>query len=221
MVTDYEISVVVPAYNERDNLPGLIEAYKQAKGKVKFQLMIVDNGSSDGTAEYLKGVLKKKGNSFIKVLTIKKNIGYGYGLYQGLLNCDADVIGGSHADMQCPPGDVFRGYELYKKHKGGVVVKGHRVGRAWKPMVLTNGLQYYTFTVLLKWLDDINGQPKIFNRVLLETFHNPPLGFTFDLYIQYMALKKGYKIIPFTVKFLKRLQGESKGGEMQFLESRF
>lgn len=214
MATNYELSIAIPAYNERENLPSLIREYRKAKKDVRFQLVIVDNGSSDGTAEFLKRVVKKKGNSFIKAVTVKKNIGYGYGILQGLLSCDADVIGWSHADMQCPPEDVFRGYKLYMKQAGNVLVKGHRVGRSWKHRVFTYGLQHFASTVLLRWFDDINGQPKIFNRKLLETFRNPPLKFSFDLYVQYKAKQVGYKVVPFTVNYLRRVHGESKGGDV-------
>lgn len=214
-----ELSIVVPAYNECLNLPLVIDAYKRAKKGVRFQLVIVDNGSSDGTAEYLETALKKKKtNSFIKVVTVTKNIGYGYGIYQGLLNCDAEAIGWSHADMQCPAEDVFKGYELLRKQTGNVLVKGHRVGRHWNPMILTKGLEFYASALLLKRLDDINGQPKLFDRALLETFHNPPLGFTFDLYVQYKALKKGHTVVPFGVHFLERARGVSKGGELPLLK---
>lgn len=214
MATTYELSIAIPAYNERRNLPDLIKAYRGLKNGIRFQMVIVDNGSSDGTAEYLKDVLKKKENSWIKVVTVKKNIGYGYGLYQGLLGCDADAIGWSHADLQNPPEDVFKAYALYRQHGGKAFVKGHRVGRHWKPTLFSNGLGLVAQAILMRRLDDINGQPKVFNRELLATFQEPPHGFTFDLYVQYKAVQNGYKVVPFYVEFLRRLHGESKGGEV-------
>ncbi|MBW2968070.1 glycosyltransferase family 2 protein [Candidatus Woesearchaeota archaeon] len=211
----FELSIAVPAYNEKKNLPVLIRKYREAKRDVRFQLVIVDNGSSDGTAEFLAREIKKKDNRFIKVATVKKNIGYGYGINQGLKACDADIIGFSHADMQCDPKDVFRAYRLYrklaKKHRNlKILVKGHRTGRYWKQMVLSRGLQAFSTLVLMRMLNDINGQPKIFPRRLFDTFKRPPLEFSYDIYVQYKAKKNGYVVYPFKVDFRQRLHGHSK-----------
>ncbi len=213
-----ELSIAVPAYNERKNLPGLIEAYRNVKGKVKFQMVIVDNGSSDGTAEYLKKAVKMKDNNFIKVVTVKNNIGYGYGIHQGLLGCDADVIGWSHADMQCPAEDVFKGYNIYKEHTGKVLVMGHRVGRHWKHTLFSTTLQHFASAVLVKRFDDLNAQPKIFDKGLLKSFRNLPLEFSFDLYVQYRAKQMGYNVVSFDVSFLRRAHGESKGADVSVLK---
>ncbi len=211
MTDKYELSIVVPAYNERKNLPILIEKYREEKKGVKFQFVIVDNGSSDDTGEYLAKEIKKKNNSFIKVVTIKKNIGYGYGINQGLKNCDADIIGWSHADMQCSPNDVFKGYNLYKKlNNPYILVKGHRYGRYWKSLILSCGLMVFASIILLKKFDDINGQPKVFNKDLIKSFKIPSLGFSYDLYVQYIAIKKGYKVRGFKVFFHERKFGISK-----------
>ena len=114
MKEEYELSIVIPAYNELESLPYLLEDYHEEKKNVKFQLVIVDNGSTDGTAEYLKKECSKKENKFIKVVTVERNIGYGHGIHQGLMACDANVVGWSHGDLQCDPNDVFRGYKIFK-----------------------------------------------------------------------------------------------------------
>ncbi|MAE13600.1 glycosyl transferase family 2 [Candidatus Woesearchaeota archaeon] len=211
MESTYELSIVVPAYNEAKSLPSLIERYSKAKANIPFQLVIVDNGSRDETADYLKKETKKKQNGFIKIVTVKKNIGYGYGIHQGLKACDGRLIGWSHADLQCSPEDVFKGYNLFRKiNKRKTLIKGNRKGRDWKPLVLTYGLSTYASLILLHIFDDINGQPKIFPRELLQTMKRPPLGFSYDLYIQYKALQKGYKVRSFTVVFEQRMHGISK-----------
>lgn len=207
----YELSIVLPSYNEVRSLPYLIEKYRVSKQDINFQLVIVDNGSSDGTQDFLKKELSKKKNDFIKRITIKKNIGYGNGIHQGLKECDGEVIGWSHADLQCPPKDVFRGYNLYKKiNNKFVFVKGERKGRDWKSLILTHGLTIYANLVLLRRFNDHNGQPKIFNKELLTKFKNPPKGFSYDLYSQYIGLKNNYKVYSFDVIFENRKFGVSK-----------
>jgi len=207
----YELSIVVPAYNERESLPLLIEKYKEAKKDVGFQLVVVDNGSSDGSWEFLNQEIKKAGNEFIKLVKIEKNIGYGNGIHQGLKKCNAEVIGWSHADLQCSPDDIFKAYKIYSSQKNKkILVKGNRKGRDMKSLILTYGLAVYSIFILWKIFDDTNGQPKLFPKKLLLTFENPPKAFSYDLYAQYKALKNNHKVISFPVIFEKRHFGISK-----------
>lgn len=204
----YALSIVVPSYNEVKSLPSLIKRYNAARKNVNFQLVIVDNGSSDGTDKYLKKAVKV--HKWIKITRVNKNIGYGNGIHIGLNCCDGDIIGWSHADLQCPPEDVFRGYRLYKRISKKAFVKGYRRGRNWKSLILTYGFAIYSSLVLLSFFDDINGQPKIFHRDLLKTFKNPPKGFSYDLYAQYKAIRNNYKVYSFPVIFKDREFGLSK-----------
>jgi glycosyltransferase involved in cell wall biosynthesis len=207
----YLLSIAVPAYNELKSFPLLIEKYKEAKKDTNFQLVIVDNGSNDGTWEYLSKIKLKKENDFIKIVKIDRNIGYGNGIHEGLKQCEGEVIGWSHADLQYSPNDVFKGYGLYKKINNKLAfIKGHRIKRDKKALILTYGLAIYSTILLFKIFDDINGQPKLFNRELLSNFHNPPKGFSYDLYAQYIAKKNSYKVYHFEVLIEKRIFGISK-----------
>jgi len=208
----YELSIVIPSYNEIKNIPILIDKYREEKGDVNFQLVIVDNGSSDGTAEYLKQ--KCSMNKFLKVVTVKRNIGYGYGINEGLKACDADIIGWSHGDLQCSPKDVFRAYEVFRSYGENdwseLLVKGHRINRNSMPQFIADVLRLLATLILFKRFDDINAQPKIFPRKLIDTFMRPPRGFSYDLYVQYKALKMGYQMEKFEVIFEDRKFGVSK-----------
>lgn len=207
----YELSTVMPCYNEIKALPQLIERYSNVKNNINYQFVIIDNGSTDGTWDYLQKVIQDPKNDFIKIIRIKKNIGYGNGLFIGLKECDAEIVGWSHGDLQCPPEDVFKAYAIYKDiNNKKVIVKGKRKVRNWKELLLSYGLDFYIFIVLFRVLNDINGQPKVFSRDFLNSFKNPPKEFSFDLYVQYKAIKEGYDITSFPVKYEKRIYGFSK-----------
>lgn len=207
----YELAITVPAYNEAKGLPELIAQYRAAKKNVAFQLVLVDNGSTDETQKVLKKEMSKPENSFVSTVYVKNNIGYGNGIHQGLRACNAPVIGWSHADHQCSPKDVFKGYNMYKKSATKkVLVKGHRIRRDWKSLILTYGFAIYSSLILHYIFDDINGQPKIFSRKLFETFRHPPKGFSYDIFVQYRAKRAGFKVKPFYVSFEKRIFGMSK-----------
>ena len=221
MDTKYKFSLVIPCYNEIEGLSQLIDRYYQAKKDLDFQLVIVDNGSNDGTYDYLQTELKKPKNQFIKFVKIDKNIGYGYGIFKGLKNCDADIIGWSHGDLQCAPEDVFKAYSRYiQLNNKKAVVKGQRQSRYWKDLVLSYGLDVYTLLVLFRTFNDMNGQPKVFHKDFLKTFIRPPLGFTFDLYSQNKAYQNGYSVHCFRVDYPKREFGLSKWAYSTFAKAK-
>ncbi len=208
----YDFSLVVPSYNEAKSLPMLIDEYKTKKMDLKFQLVVVDNGSVDDSSSFLQSLTGKVEYSFVKVVSIEKNIGYGNGIYQGLLQADAPVIGWTHADLQTPAEDPFIAYEILNKNTAnGVIsfVKGHRRKRAFIPKIITLGLQIFSYFTLSVKLDDINGQPKVFSRDLLNSLTNPPLKFSFDTFVQYKAIKNKYNVITFPVDFKDREFGVS------------
>jgi len=208
---NYELSIVIPCYNEIKGLPLLIENYRETMKNINFQLIIVDNGSKDGTWDYLQSEIKKPKNEFIKAIKIENNIGYGYGIQKGLESCNSENIGWSHGDLQCSPKDVFRAYLIYKGFNDKkILIKGYRKCRNWKELFLSCGLDIYTLLILFRIYNDINGQPKILHRNLLQSFRNPPKGFTYDLFVQHQALKRDYKIYSFRVYYKKRIYGLSK-----------
>ena len=142
---------------------------------------------------------------------LEKNIGYGYGIHQGLKACDADVIGWSHADLECNPADVFVAYNMFKNAPNTkILVKGHRYGRNWKSLILTHALTVFSAIFLLTIFDDINGQPKVFHKDLFNKFKRPPNGFSYDLYVQYKAKKNKYNVLTFNIFFGERKFGFSK-----------
>lgn len=207
----YELSIAIPCYNEVESLPLLLEAYRNAKKDLKFQLVIVDNGSNDGTWQYLNKEIKKPEKNFIKIIQINKNIGYGYGIQKGLENCDAEIIGWSHGDLQCSPEDVFKAYKIYQQYNNPkILIKGRRIGRDWKSVFRAYWLEIYATLVLWRIYDDINGQPKLFHHNLFLSFKNPPKESSYDLYVQNKALRLGYKVKSFEVLFPDREFGFSK-----------
>lgn len=200
------LSVIVPCYNEERNLPLLASRFSKALRGIKAELVLVNNGSTDNSQYVLEKLMKKY--RFVKCVVIRKNIGYGHGIMMGLKHAKGSVLAYTHADMQCDPFDVRKAYELFQKARNKkILVKGSRKGRF---SVLTAGFHTLAALMFLRKYDDINGQPKVFHKKLLDEFRKPPLGFQFDFYIQHKALDNGCTIASFPVKFTKRKYGYSK-----------
>ncbi|MGH2537092.1 MAG: GtrA family protein [Candidatus Promineifilaceae bacterium] len=208
-----DLSIVLPCYNEGPNIPLILERLRPFWPAERFELILVDNGSTDSSAALLAAECARPGNPFLRVVTVPRNIGYGHGLMSGLRAAEAPLLAYSHADIQTPPEDVFRAYHLLAERgldPAETLVKGRRINRPASALRLTNGLAWVAQLALGQPMDDINGQPKLFPRRLLASLSHPPAGFAFDTYLLYVARLQGLACVDFPVDFGARLHGESK-----------
>ena len=99
-------SIVVPVYNEEDNVPKLTKEITDVMSLLgkPYELIYVDDGSKDGSLEALKTV--RKGNANIRVLVFEKNCGQSAALEAGIRNSRGEVIITLDADLQNPPEEI-------------------------------------------------------------------------------------------------------------------
>lgn len=169
---------------------------------------MVDNGSTDGTAQEFRRLLPRY--PFAKVVTVKKNRGYGYGILQGLKASSGDYLGWTHADLQTDPKDTIRAIALLGEADGrDVFIKGVRRGRPIFDRAFSACMGLYFSLYLKKALYEINAQPTIFSRSFFGRWQNPPDDFSFDLYAYYLAKTSRVKIVRIPVSFAKRVHGHS------------
>ena len=205
-------SVVLPCYNEADNLLNIIEKFRVFVKAWDFELILVDNGSSDGTYNVLSEIKEQKFNNFIKVVHINQNKGYGYGIQKGLESASGEILAYTHADDQTDPQDVFRAFDFINKqglNHRRILIKGRRLGRS-KKLLTTKWLSFLANFVLGMDYDDINGQPKVFGRSFLEHLDLEVNNFSYDLFILFCAHRSSFEVYDINVNFNKRLHGESK-----------
>ena len=205
-----QLSIVVPCYNEEKNMPLIVEKFKKAKpGKLNVELILVDNGSTDNSGKIIRKFAKENRN--IKTVEIKKNIGYGNGISTGLKKASGVFVCWTHADLQTDIADTITAYKIAIKQKNPekCFVKGKRKGRPFFDVFFTVGMSAFETLFLKSFLYDINAQPNLFHRDLLDKTKNCPDDFSFDLYFYYMAKKLNYKIVRFPVLFFKRIHGTS------------
>lgn len=201
-------SVVVPCYNEAPNIRPLLEAFASARGTADFELVMVDNGSSDGTAEELARALPLY--PFARSVKVDVNRGYGFGILSGLNAASGEYVGWTHGDLQFGAGSVFEAAELIGKAGGGkVFAKGLRSGRPLLDRFFTAGMSLFETLLMGAPLRDINGQPTLFHRSLMEAWKDPPRDFSLDLYAYASAAKAGFRMVRFRVENLDRTRGVS------------
>lgn len=202
------LSIVVPCYNEKDNIPLLLKRFNDVGKGEDWEVILVDNGSTDGSAQVLAELLPDY--PFARSVTVEVNQGYGYGILQGLKECQGEYIGWTHADMQTDPGDIIKALRIIEEERGLVFVKGNRKGRPLFDQFFTFGMSIFESCYLHEKLYDINAQPNIFPKVFYHEWEDAPSDFSLDLYALYMARKKGLKVIRFPVIFPERVHGTSK-----------
>ena len=202
------LSIVIPCYNEEDNIPLILKRFDEVIKREDIEVILVNNGSTDNSAQIINDLLPNY--PFVKTVSVKINQGYGYGILQGLKVATGKYVGWTHADMQTDPNDVIRALKIIEesdfKH---IFVKGNRKKRPLFDTFFTLGMGCFETLLLGKVLWDINAQPNIFSRELIDNWQNPPYDFSLDLFALYEAKDKNFKIIRFPVFFPERIHGKS------------
>jgi len=99
-----KISVVVPTYNERENLPTLMEALRSVLKGHELEIIVVDDSSPDGTSEVAEQLSRKYGN--VKVIRREGKRGLASAVIEGFNHASEDILGAIDADLQHPPENI-------------------------------------------------------------------------------------------------------------------
>lgn len=199
--------LVIPCFNEADSLRSLIETTVRAASNMgltprSFQLVLVDNGSQDGTSIVLKELQEKDWGYWFRVVQLKENQGYGGGIFEGLKATQAPWVGFTHADLQCDPKDALQAFLDGRGFHSLAIVRGTRRSRKKWDWLVSRIYELFVGLLWGFWDYDLNAQPKVFSRELIKKIQNPPKGIPFDAFILWVAKKNGFftKKIEVTLK---------------------
>lgn len=205
-----KFSLIIPCYNEQGNISELVRRCKDYFSGKEFEVIFVDNGSTDKTYDILKSKTRQIAN--FRILKIDKNQGIGLGITKGLKSSKGNIIAWTHGDLQTDPKDVLEGFQLSKDFSGDFLIKGKRKikNRTILEYFFTVGMSIFESILHLRLFWDINGQPNIFTRSFFNTWKSPPNDYQIDLYCFQKAKKNNILIYRFDVEFKKRVSGTSK-----------
>ena len=201
-----KFSIVIPCYNEAGNIPTLLERCQSVYKLAPVEFIIVDNGSTDSTPELLPQLLE--GISQCRSVRVDFNKGYGHGILAGIAVAAGDVIGWTHADLQTDPKCILQALNFFAKHEV-IFVKGRRKGRPFFDNIFTIGMSVFETLLFGSFLWDINAQPTLLSRQLLESWQSPPNDFSLDLFAYQQAKNLKVKVRRFPVIYFPRLCGTS------------
>ena len=129
------ISIVVPCFNEEEALPVYYREMKRVMGElseVSFEILFVDDGSSDKTLEILKQLNAKDGRC--EYLSFSRNFGKEAAIYAGLKHASGDYVATMDVDLQDPPGLLPEMYRILKEEPYDSVAT-RRVSRDGEPPI--------------------------------------------------------------------------------------
>lgn len=210
-MAELKLSLVIPAYNEGENIEHVVEGIVsefRISGK-PFQIIVVDNGSTDHTPKVLESLGSK--HPELTVARVFPNRGYGNGILEGLKHATGDFVGWMHADLQLNPADVVRISQKLEE-SGADFAKGVRKDRFESRF---RNLQSSAYNIVFAALfgrgyDDVNGTPKIFKRELLDELQLSSEDWFLDPEIMIKLIRSGREIVTSDVIWRSRKKGSSK-----------
>ncbi len=128
------LSIIVPCYNEQEVLPLFYRKAGEVLEKMgcDYELLLVDDGSKDGTLAVMKDLAEK--DAHVKYLSFSRNFGKESAMYAGLCNAKGDYVAVMDADMQDPPSLLPRMLDKLKTGEYDCVA-ARRVSRKGEPKI--------------------------------------------------------------------------------------
>ncbi len=205
------LGLAIPLLDEEDGCARETRALVQAldSASIPHHLVLVNNGSTDGTADIIEGLASEMPG--VRTLHLEHNAGYGGGILEGLARLDTPWQGWHWGDGQVRPHVVVAACE--RLARGDVqMVKARRTQRddGWQRWLISTGYNRVACPVLGVRVPDVNGCPKIFERGALRALAPRSRDWLLDLEVVDNAQRAGMAIADIEATMHVRQGGASK-----------
>jgi glycosyltransferase involved in cell wall biosynthesis len=204
------LSVIVPVYNERVTVAEVIRRIRAGDVPVDVEVIVVDDGSSDGTDK----VLSALGDSTVRTLTHPVNQGKGAAIRTGLGAARGDLVLVQDADLEYDPEDWPNLLEPILRGKAQVVYGSRFTGQRKNMMPLhwmgNRFLSLVTNVLYSSTMSDMETCYKLFDRRVLEGITIESDKFDFEPEITAKVLRRGYRIYEVPISYAGREISEGK-----------
>jgi glycosyltransferase involved in cell wall biosynthesis len=201
-----ELSVIIPVYNEADNIKRILSAVENVK--INKEIIVVDDFSTDGTREFLR---KKQG---IKLVFHKKNMGKGTAIRSALKIVSGDFVIIQDADLEYSPNQYTRLFKPIKENSTKVVYGSRILG---KGVFLKSSYYANRFLTLLTnvlfngHITDMETCYKMIETKLLKNLNLTSSRFEIEPEITCKILKRKEKIVELPITYKGRKKGKKIG----------
>ncbi|KAK5169450.1 dolichol-P-mannose synthesis [Saxophila tyrrhenica] len=223
MSKNNKYSVLLPTYNERDNLPIIVWLLQQMfnDNKLDWEVIIIDDGSPDGTQTIAKQLIKAYGQR-IKLYTRTGKLGLGTAYVHGLQYATGNFVIIMDADFSHHPKFIPQMIKKQTEADYDIVTGTRYAGDGgvygWdlKRKLVSRGANLFADTVLQPGVSDLTGSFRLYKKgVLDDVIHSTESkGYSFQMEMMVRAKAKGYNVAEVPISFVDRVYGDSKlGGE--------
>ncbi len=206
------ISLIIPTYNERDNIIPLVERLSRALSSHSYEIVFIDDNSADGTAELAASLSDRYP---VKVTVRKNKRGLASAVVDGLSQVSSDIIAVMDADLQHPP-EVIP--DLLREIKSGadIVVASRYVegggcqGWSLTRRLISKGAIFLAHMLLpaTRRVSDPMSGFFMFNKGVVQDAELKPTGYKILLEILMLGKSQNVAEVPYT--FITRERGKSK-----------
>ncbi|MDD3201743.1 MAG: polyprenol monophosphomannose synthase [Bacteroidales bacterium] len=211
--------VLIPTYNEKENIEKIIRAVLSLE--IDFHILVIDDGSPDGTADIVKRLQKEFPESlFILERSGKQGLGTAYITgFKWAIEHEYDYVIEMDADFSHNPKDLPRLYKactengvdlaIGSRYCNGISVINWPIGR----VIMSYYASMYVRTILGMKVYDTTAGFKCYSVKLLKAIDFDRIkmkGYGFQIEMKYNAYKLGYKIEEVPIIFIDRTEGTSK-----------
>ncbi len=199
-----KLSVIIPVYNEEKTISEIIRRVKVVN--LKKEIIIVEDGSTDGTKEILEEVVKQKNdNNEIKLISRSKKSGKGEAIRTGLKYVTGDIVIIQDADLEYDPNDYYALIQPIVEGKTKVVYGSRELGKNKKSSLsFFLGGKILSFLTNLLYHAKITDEPtcyKVFKKEVLQDLDLKCKGFEFCPEVTAKLRKKGYEIFELPIHY--------------------
>ncbi|EEB17163.1 Dolichol-phosphate mannosyltransferase, putative [Pediculus humanus corporis] len=221
-------SILLPTYNEKENLPiivWLIVKYMN-EGNYDYEIIIIDDGSPDGTLEVAKQLQKIFGSDKLILRPREKKLGLGTAYIHGLKHSSGDYIVIMDADLSHHPKFIPQFIEFQKTQDFDVVTgtryKGNGGVYGWdfKRKLVSRGANFLTQFLLRPGVSDLTGSFRLYKKPVLEKLVSSCVskGFVFQMEMIIRAKENLFTVGEVPISFVDRVYGESKLGQTEIFQ---
>ncbi len=211
--------VIIPTYNEKENIENIIRAVFSQE--IQFHVLIIDDGSPDGTAAIVKGLQQEYAETLF-MLEREGKLGLGTAYIAGFkwaLAHQYDFVFEMDADFSHNPKDLVKLHKACHEQKADVAIGSRYVSGVnvvnWpigRVLMSYFASKYVRFVLGLKIADTTAGF-KCYRREVLETLELDKIqfkGYAFQIEMKFTAYKCGFRVVEVPIIFINRELGSSK-----------
>ena len=217
MSSPAEVWLVLPTFNEAENVEAIVAAAR-ANLPAGAHILVVDDGSPDGTGELADAIAVEHDEVEVLHRPVKEGLGPAYVAgFRHALERGARLLAQMDADFSHDPADLPR---LLAAAREGDLVIGSRYVEGggvsdWGPLrrAISWGGSAYARAVLRVGVSDLTGGFKVVRREVLEAIDLgsiASLGYAFQVEVTYRALRAGFRVVEVPIVFRDRRVGQSK-----------